>query len=227
MGRVEASGLLRRPAGRQRSTCLEPRVACTDALLRPHLRPRLFAPCRTHAERKSNMGSSPCLLHHVPPTAVPGAVQPALHFYNVPVSVDTASPANPLNIIRKIYRPGDFIVSEQDSATLVAQGWLLAGGSPAIFLRPLRSSSAAVLGACGIASCVQQGLYPRCCWAGLGGRRVAVWGRPEVGTRAASLLGQRPVLQHSSRPSPPLCVPSIPRLPAAYALRPMCAGAEA
>ena len=37
-----------------------------------------------------------------------------MHFYNVPCDIDAGSPFNPLNIIRSIYRAGDFVVVKLD-----------------------------------------------------------------------------------------------------------------
>lgn len=42
---------------------------------------------------------------------VPSETLPHLHFYNIPVTVDATHPDNPINIIRSIYKPGDFVVS--------------------------------------------------------------------------------------------------------------------
>ena len=139
------------------------------ALHRPLLRPRLSVPCRTHAEQKNGTCSIPLpAAPRAAPLAVPGAVQPALHFYNVPVSVDPASPANPLNIIRKIYRPGDFIVSYY---------WFLARGLAAS--RQLSSHCSPAASFFFSCSCSFWGMRhrsPACSRARLGGQLVAVWG---------------------------------------------------
>ena len=37
-----------------------------------------------------------------------------LHYYNVPCDTDPESPFNPLNIIKSIYKPGDFVVLKLD-----------------------------------------------------------------------------------------------------------------
>jgi hypothetical protein len=42
---------------------------------------------------------------------VPGDMLPRLHFYNIPVTIDAAHAANPFNIIKSVYQPGDFVVS--------------------------------------------------------------------------------------------------------------------
>lgn len=42
---------------------------------------------------------------------VPKDVKPKLHFYNIPVTADVSDPLCPLNIIQRVYAPGDFIVS--------------------------------------------------------------------------------------------------------------------
>ena len=39
-------------------------------------------------------------------------VAPKLHFYNVPVSSNISDPFNPMNIVREIFSPGDYIVSQ-------------------------------------------------------------------------------------------------------------------
>ena len=44
------------------------------------------------------------------PTAVPPALRPKLHFYNTPAVFNASSPENPLNILRSVYKPGDFVV---------------------------------------------------------------------------------------------------------------------
>ncbi|GAB4817211.1 hypothetical protein N2152v2_004257 [Parachlorella kessleri] len=46
--------------------------------------------------------------------AVPEKVVDTLHFYNVPVGSKNDSASNPLNIIRKRYRPGDYIFVKLD-----------------------------------------------------------------------------------------------------------------
>ncbi|KAI8100260.1 hypothetical protein M9435_006745 [Picochlorum sp. BPE23] len=42
--------------------------------------------------------------------SVPDEVQGRLHFYNYPISSDTQSPSHPLEILKSIYMPGDYIV---------------------------------------------------------------------------------------------------------------------
>lgn len=42
---------------------------------------------------------------------VPIDVQPLLHFYNIPVSVQESDKSNPLNILRHRHQPGDYTVS--------------------------------------------------------------------------------------------------------------------
>ena len=41
---------------------------------------------------------------------VPAATLPHLHFYNIPVTIDATHADNPFNIIKAVYRPGDFVV---------------------------------------------------------------------------------------------------------------------
>ena len=45
---------------------------------------------------------------------VPPWLKKKLRFFNFAVETDPASPKNPLNIIRRIYRPGDFVVLKLD-----------------------------------------------------------------------------------------------------------------
>ena len=45
---------------------------------------------------------------------VPPRLEKKLRFYNIGVETDPASPKNPLNIIRRLYRPGDFVVLKLD-----------------------------------------------------------------------------------------------------------------
>jgi hypothetical protein len=42
---------------------------------------------------------------------VPEAVKPRLNFFNVGVSFNRSSPEYVFNIMRELYRPGDYIVS--------------------------------------------------------------------------------------------------------------------
>ena len=44
-------------------------------------------------------------------TGVERTIAPKLHFYNVPVSSNISDPFNPLNIVREIFSPGDYVVS--------------------------------------------------------------------------------------------------------------------
>ena len=44
--------------------------------------------------------------------SVPAEVQARLHFYNYPISSDTQSPSHPLEILKSIYMPGDYIVRQ-------------------------------------------------------------------------------------------------------------------
>ena len=37
-----------------------------------------------------------------------------MHYYNVPCDIEPDSAFNPLNIIKSIYRPGDFVVLKLD-----------------------------------------------------------------------------------------------------------------
>ena len=46
--------------------------------------------------------------------AVPADVQPRLHFYNAPVTPEPGSAMNPVDWIRDMHRPGDFIVFKLD-----------------------------------------------------------------------------------------------------------------
>lgn len=41
-------------------------------------------------------------------------MHPRLHFYNTPITEDFTQPGHPLNIIRSIHQPGDFIVVKID-----------------------------------------------------------------------------------------------------------------
>ena len=45
---------------------------------------------------------------------VPLRIKKQLRFFNFGVETDPTSPKNPLNIVRKFYRPGDFIVLKLD-----------------------------------------------------------------------------------------------------------------
>ncbi len=58
----------------------------------------------------------PCYLQAVPPE-----IAARLHFYNWPVSPDPSNKLNPLNIIRQIVQPGDFVVSPAVNANSVCQ----------------------------------------------------------------------------------------------------------
>lgn len=42
-----------------------------------------------------------------------------MHFRNVPCSVDPADPRNPFNILRRIYKPGDYVAFKLVSWPLV------------------------------------------------------------------------------------------------------------
>jgi len=46
--------------------------------------------------------------------SVPADVKPRLHFYNAPVTPEPGSSMNPVDWIRNMYRPGDFIVFKLD-----------------------------------------------------------------------------------------------------------------
>lgn len=46
--------------------------------------------------------------------SVPDSIKQRLHFYNAPVTPTAGSPMNPVDWIKKIYRPGDFIVFKLD-----------------------------------------------------------------------------------------------------------------
>lgn len=41
-------------------------------------------------------------------------MHPRLHFYNTAITEDLTQAAHPLNIVRSIYQPGDFIVIKLD-----------------------------------------------------------------------------------------------------------------
>lgn len=42
------------------------------------------------------------------------AYREKMHYYNVPCDIEPDSPFNPLNIIKSIYRPGDFVAIKLD-----------------------------------------------------------------------------------------------------------------
>jgi hypothetical protein len=46
-------------------------------------------------------------------------VRQAIHFFNVPCAADANAPDNPLNIIRSVYRPGDFVVGLDGNAACI------------------------------------------------------------------------------------------------------------
>mmetsp|Transcript_1406 Transcript_1406/g.4195 ORF Transcript_1406/g.4195 Transcript_1406/m.4195 type:complete len:381 (-) Transcript_1406:736-1878(-) len=46
--------------------------------------------------------------------AFPANMSEKMHFWNIGVSYDRAAPDNPLNIVRRIYRPGDYIAFKLD-----------------------------------------------------------------------------------------------------------------
>ena len=68
--------------------------------------------------------------------SVPADVKPRLHFYNAPVTPEPGSDMNPVDWIRDLYQPGDYIVFKLDidnlSATtgLITTNWLIAWCHP-------------------------------------------------------------------------------------------------
>ena len=42
---------------------------------------------------------------------VPPELQSSLNFYNVPLTTNLSDPKCPLNVLKRIYNPGDFVVS--------------------------------------------------------------------------------------------------------------------
>ncbi len=46
--------------------------------------------------------------------SVPEIYKSRLHYYNTPITSDTAAPNHPLGVIRTIYRPGDFVALKLD-----------------------------------------------------------------------------------------------------------------
>ena len=45
---------------------------------------------------------------------VPPRLHKRLHLFNFAVETDPASPRNPLNIVRRLHKPGDFVVLKLD-----------------------------------------------------------------------------------------------------------------
>jgi len=45
---------------------------------------------------------------------VPPRLYKRLHLFNFAVETDPASPRNPLNIVRRLHKPGDFVVLKLD-----------------------------------------------------------------------------------------------------------------
>ena len=45
---------------------------------------------------------------------VPLEMRARMHYYNVPCDTAPDSPFNPLNIVKNMYRPGDFVVIKLD-----------------------------------------------------------------------------------------------------------------
>jgi hypothetical protein len=53
---------------------------------------------------------SPCALGEVPRALLrPPHLSHKMHFRNVPCSVEPDNPRNPLNILRRLYKPGDYV----------------------------------------------------------------------------------------------------------------------
>ena len=48
---------------------------------------------------------------------VPVEMRARMHYFNVPCDVEPDSPFNPLNIVKAMYQPGDFVVIKLDIDT--------------------------------------------------------------------------------------------------------------
>ena len=57
--------------------------------------------------------------------SVPADVKPRLHFYNAPVTPQPGSAMNPVDWIRELYQPGDYIVFKLDIDNDVVEGELI------------------------------------------------------------------------------------------------------
>ena len=57
--------------------------------------------------------------------SVPADVKPRLHFYNAPVTPDPGSDMNPVDWIRDLYQPGDYIVFKLDIDNDAVEGELI------------------------------------------------------------------------------------------------------
>lgn len=62
---------------------------------------------------------------------VPLEMRARMHYFNVPCDIDAASPFNPLNIVKAMYQPGDFVVVKLDIDNgPIEQVWHFRGSPP-------------------------------------------------------------------------------------------------